>query len=142
MYQQIFFLTLPFGCLLTQPEQTFQTFSLLEMDEDDNALTPRSRPFINPSCADQFLLITRSVGNLDICFQYEFAIFQVPQCLGNNSFKFYGRIGQQKSESGFRHRLYRLDYLITKILRLAKLPNRKRHLKIYTKQRLIAGTSC
>lgn len=52
--------------------------------------------------------------------------------------KFYGRISSQKSESGFRHRIYSLDYLITSILRLAKLPNRKRYLQMYMKQRLIA----
>lgn len=128
-----FFLTQPFGCLLTQPEQIFQTFSLLEMDEDDDALTPRSRPFINSSLADWFLPVNRSLGNLDIYFQNEFAIFQVLQCLGNNS-KLYGRISSQKSESGFRHRIYSLDYLITSILRLAKLPNRKRDLQMYMKQ--------
>lgn len=43
-----------------------------------------------------------------------------------------------KSESGFRHRIYSLDYLITSVLRLAKLPKRKRDLQMYMKQRLIA----
>lgn len=45
MYQQFFFSYTAFGCMLTQPEQIFQTFSFLEMDEDNDALDSKIQTF-------------------------------------------------------------------------------------------------